>query len=217
MSQSLPAEAAAGLAPAEPVLDDGTGDVLCDPYLAALAMHKRHEPALPPSGRRAAKGKSPRKKGARAKAGTRTRKTPGIKSVARKPRQPARRRAGGAEDIPAISAAIPLPPTPEPLAAPETAPPWQGEATPLPRHRSVAPIHSQGLLAQILGWLGESLRPAAPRSRRGLSPSSLSEQAREIERLKAENAALHRQVEALLALRETERREPAATDRMGER
>lgn len=96
------------------------------------------------------------------------------------------------------------------MALPQAeAPPWHTAPAPLPRNRSLARFTSQGILAHVLGWLGESLRSSGqPRRRRRLSPSVAKAgpaQAEEIARLRAENAALHRQVEALLALRESER------------
>lgn len=120
---------------------------------------------------------------------------PKIKPAAkrRKPRRKARALGKAPQRRPKLVAALPLPQSAEPLVEP------------LPRNRSLAPLRASGLLARINDWLGQSARGlwdrlgGVPTARPAPRRKKASAQELELIRLRAENARLKRQLDALLA------------------
>ena len=133
-----------------------------------------------------------------------------------KPKPGPKRRGKTARKAPARTAEVPviaLPARPEPLIALEASPspaplappprrpialPPHGPIGPLPRRRTLAPWRPAGLAAQLGQWL--QLRMAAL-ARRFAATAQQGAPDAELARLRSENARLHLQIEALLALR----------------
>lgn len=114
---------------------------------------------------------------------------PSPEAAQERPRKPPRRKVR-AKAKPKAAKAMPviaLPAVPEPLVA----------AAPLPRARALTPHRPPGLFDQLARWLGSRLEQTWQRLG-GIRPDAEAE----LRRLRAENARLQGQLEALLALHE---------------